>query len=255
MKSSQIDQFEIQQLSQHGQRRHPSASRKHTNSLTRAIAFNNQASDDIDSGSAGGQNQTDLIPLNGFMQDQMEQSKYYLRQCEDYSATSNIKKGFIAAIDNVLRGGHSSTPIIDQSMSLIQSNLHNVSGISSYNFNDAAPRMGREVLTEDMYDEQRACSSGFRIRERFADDEEDFREHSPMVIKQQKLFDDFPMGSNGLNHAKQVAQQTGSFLAESGQHLLPLLSKKDTSFSESSEPNQNCKKRTRKACTKRNQKQ
>lgn len=113
MKSSQIDQAEIQQLSRHNQRRHPSVSRKHTNSLTRAIALNNQANLDLDSSSALGQNQTDLIPLNGFMQDTMDQSKFYLKQCEDYSTTSNLKKGFIAAIDNVLRGCHSSTPHID----------------------------------------------------------------------------------------------------------------------------------------------
>lgn len=90
----------------------------------------------------------------------MEQSKFYLRQCEDYSATSNIKKGFIAAIDNVLRGCPSSTPLIDQSMSLIQSNLNNVSGISSYNFDDAPPRMGREMKLlnqEDLYADQRVC--------------------------------------------------------------------------------------------------
>lgn len=66
---TQIDSEEIQQLSQLNHRRNTSATRNQNNSLTRAIALNNQANLELDSNSGLGHNQSDLIPLNGYMQD------------------------------------------------------------------------------------------------------------------------------------------------------------------------------------------
>ena len=112
---------------------------------------------------------------------------------------------------------------------------------------------------EDLFNAQRVCEPGFNSDGRGAREQEDQRELSPMVIKQQKLFDDFPMmASQGFTAQPDQAQQPGECFKpvdmDSSSQFLPLLNKKDTVASECSEHNQNNKKRNRKACTKRNQK-
>lgn len=47
---------------------------------------------------------------------------------------ANIKKGFFSMIDNVLGGGQSSTTQMANNMSLIQSNLSNVSMVSNQQY-------------------------------------------------------------------------------------------------------------------------